>query len=63
MGVRQVNRPTFEVGYLGPGLNGAGVLDFLPYSTIGAFAGGGGYVSIGWLFWFVSIEWQGEKAR
>ena len=53
-----MRRLTFDAGYLGPSLNLAGVFSFLPYLTIGTFAGGGGYVSAGWLFWFASVEWR-----
>ena len=46
-----------DSGYFGPSLASNGCIgDFLPFVTIGAFAGGGWYVSAGWLFWFVSIE-------
>jgi hypothetical protein len=54
---------TYEGGYLGPSLDCAGVCYFLPGLTVGVFAGGGGYVSASWLFWFASIEWRGEKAQ
>ena len=62
MEIRQVTPPTFDCGYVGPSLMSSGcVADFLPFLTVGLFAGGGGYVSAGWLFWYVSMEWRGAK--
>lgn len=58
MEVRHVNRQTFDFGYLGPSLQLVGVCDFLPYLYVSRFAGGGGCMQIGWLFWFATIEWK-----
>lgn len=57
MEVRRVNRPAFDFGYLGPTLNCAGVVDFLPYVTVMQWSTGGGCIGLGWIFWYVTLEW------
>lgn len=63
MEVRQVSRLKFEAGYWGPSLEFTGVIEILPFFTITGFADGGGYVSVGWIFWYANIEWRIGKAR
>ena len=54
---------TFEAGYWGPSLEFTGVIEILPYVTVTGFAGGGGYISAGWIFWYANVEWRIGKAR
>ena len=63
MEVRQVNRPILDCGYIGPSLEFSGVVYVLPYLTITRWPGGGGYVGVGWIFWYANLEWRSEKAR
>ena len=58
-------KPALEVVhvYLGPwpGTNGI-VCDYLPRITFGGFEKNG-YLSIGWLFWSLELQWKYRQAR
>lgn len=53
-----MKRLAFDVGYWGPTLEFSGVIEFLPYLVITRWAGAGGYVGIGWFFWYANLEWR-----